>query len=225
MPEVNTYVLPFEMNPELGALMEPLACVLHGLDRAELTPRDVVAIHGLGFIGLTFALVLAHAGVDRLILIDPLEERRCIARGLGFDTALDVGSAQARFGETDWRATVSIDCTGAPEAIRAAVDTTRAGGRVLLFGVADPEVRVLMLPYTVFRRELTILGSFINPFANQAAIDLLPKLGLDRLVTHRFELNGFEEAVHVRRTDPLALKILVEPSGKTTRGVPEEGSR
>ena len=225
VPEANTYVLPSGMNPELGALMEPLACLLHGLDRAEITPRDVVAIYGLGFIGLMFSQVLAHAGVDRLILIDPLEERRRIAEDFGFDTVLDAGDAPLLFEDADRQPSVSIDCTGVPEAIGAAIGATRAGGRVLLFGVADPEDRVEMSPYTVFRKELTILGSFINPFTNQAAVDLLPRLDLERLITHRFELDGFEEAVHVRKTNPSALKILIGPSGKTTKGVSEEGVR
>jgi len=214
-PEANTYVLPSEMNPELGALMEPLACVLHGLDRAEITSRDVVAIHGLGFIGLTFALVLAHTGVDRMILIDPLYERRRIAEDFGFDTVLNAGDVQALSGDADRQPSVSIDCTGVPEAVGAAIRTTRVGGRVLLFRVADPDDRAEMSPYTVFRKELTILGSFINPFTNQAAIDLLPSLDLEPLVTHRFELSEFEEAVRVRKTDPAALKILIVPSGRS----------
>ena len=225
VPEANTYVLPSGVNPELGALMEPLACVLHGLSRAEITPHDVVAIYGLGFIGLTFALVLAHAGVHRSILIDTSEARRRVARGLGFDVVLDAGDAQPLFVDADRQPSVSIDCTGVPEAIGAAVDATRAGGRVLLFGVANPEVCVAMSPYTVFRKELTILGSFINPFTNQAAVDLLPRLDLDRLVTHRFELGEFEQAVRARRTDPSALKILIRPSSKTTKRDSEEGSR
>ncbi len=63
----------------------------------------------------------------------------------------------------------------------------------------------------MFRRELTILGSFINPHTQQRAVDLLPSLELDELVTHRFSLQDFSEAIDTKRTNPEALKILIQP--------------
>lgn len=211
-PGANVYRLPSEMDPECGALAEPVACVLHGLDRANVSQEDVVAVHGIGFIGLTFALVMRHLGIPRLILIDPLEGRRDAARSLGFEETLDPCDAARELSSGFFaRPSVSIDCSGAREAVETALETARSGGRILLFGVADPAERVEISPYDLFRREITILGSFVNPFTHPRAVDLLSKLDLERLITHRFDLASFAEAVDLRRKDPSALKILIKP--------------
>ena len=213
VPEANTYPLSFDVSPAIGALAEPLACVLHGIDRGAITKRDRVAIHGSGFIGLMFSIVLNHLGVSDLVLIDPASPRRMIADRLGFGLVLTPTEAQGHFRNAHDRdrPSVSIDCSGNPLAIRSAIETTRPGGRVLLFGVADPEAQIPVSPYDVFRRELTILGSFVNPFTQERAVKMLSVLDLDSLITHRYGLAEFEQAVAIRKTGSAALKVMIEP--------------
>lgn len=212
VPEANVYRLPPDIAPAAGALAEPLACVLHGIDRGAITKRDRVAIHGTGFIGLLFSMVLRQLGVSDLVLIDPANPRRTIAKQLGFDSVLTPDEAQKHFHASSENVlpSISIDCSGNPLALRAAIETTRPGGRILLFGVVDPEAHVLMSPYDVFRRELTILGSFVNPFTQERAVEMLSVLDLTSLITHRYELKQFETAVEIRKKDPAALKVIVE---------------
>lgn len=213
VPVANVYPLSFDVSPAIGALAEPLACVLHGIDRGAITKRDRVAIHGSGFIGLMFSIVLNHLGVSDVVLIDPASPRRMIAEQLGFDLVLTPDGAREYFrnvADRD-RPSVSIDCSGNPLAIRSAIETTRPGGRVLLFGVADPEAQIPVSPYDVFRRELTILGSFVNPFTQERAVKMLSVMDLNLLITHRYGLREFEEAVATRNLDPEALKVIIEP--------------
>jgi len=189
VPARNVYRLPGDLDLALGALAEPLACVLHGVERAQARHDDLVAIHGAGFIGLLFAMTLRELGIRDLVLIDPVQIRRETAQALGFPNTVDSHNVETALPErTNGGPTLSIECSGSPAAVSAAVSTTRAGGRILLFGVVDPKVQVTVSPYEIFRGELSILGSFVNPFTHQRAVDLLPRLDLRALVTHRFPL-------------------------------------
>ncbi len=205
IPIGNLYPVPKAVELDQAALCEPLACVLHGIDRAEIHKDDAVVIYGAGFIGLLFAYVLTQRGAADLTLIEPSPQRATTAADLGFQVISDLGLQMAS------APSLSIDCSGNINAIRSAIEGTRPGGRVLLFGVADPEAQLPFSPYEVFRRELTILGSCINTETQQRAVDLLSEVELGPLVTHCFRLEDFADAVEMKRADPQALKILVKP--------------
>ena len=172
VPIENLYPVPTTVGLDQAALCEPLACVLHGIDRAEIHEDDAIVIHGAGFIGLLFANILTQRGVANLTLIEPSPQRSAIAADLGFQVISDPDQQMAS------APSLSIDCSGNIHAIQSAIESTRPGGRILLFGVADPEAKLPFSPYDVFRRELTILGSFINPETQQRAVDLLSEVEL-----------------------------------------------
>lgn len=201
VPISNLYPVPEAVELDKAALCEPLACVLHGIDRAAIRADDSIVIYGAGLIGLLFAHVLTRHGVMDFTLIEPSPQRATMASEMGFKVASNSGDSPS----------LSIDCSGNTQAIRSAIQNTRPGGRILLFGVADPDDLLSISPYEVFRRELTILGSFINPETQQRAVDILPQLELDPLITHRFSLEDFEASLETKRTNPEALKILIRP--------------
>jgi D-arabinitol dehydrogenase (NADP+) len=91
------------------------------------------------------------------------------------------------------------------------VPLTRNGGTVLVYGVTEPADRISFSPYDVFRREITIRGSFaeINSFA--AAIRALRsgRIRTTGLITHRFTLDEYAQALKTLQTDKSAHKIVV----------------
>jgi threonine dehydrogenase-like Zn-dependent dehydrogenase len=82
-------------------------------------------------------------------------------------------------------------------------------------GVAPPGAEVAVRPYDVFRRELTIRGSYTNPFVMERALALLDsgRVAWEAIVTHRFPLSRFGEAWEAHRKGE-GLKISVRPDGR-----------
>ena len=72
---------------------------------------------------------------------------------------------------------------------------------------------VAVKPYDVFNRELTIRGSYTNPYVMDRALALLASGRLDwqAVVTHRFALEDFGEAWEAHR-EGAGLKISVQPA-------------
>ncbi|MBT3306645.1 MAG: alcohol dehydrogenase catalytic domain-containing protein, partial [Alphaproteobacteria bacterium] len=94
--EHAAFKLPDHLSDEAAVFMEPAACVLRGIHRAELPPGGSAVILGAGSMGLLHLLVLkaAHPGVS-VILVDPVDERRALAEQLGADNTAPPGP-QAR---------------------------------------------------------------------------------------------------------------------------------
>jgi len=209
-PASNVYRLPDSVSDLEGALAEPLACVLHGIDRVGLQSDEIVAVHGAGFIGLLFSVILKHHGVSQILLIDPSTSRQDAAEKQGFSAVSpdDLPVARRRSGATP---TLSIVCTGNPSALRSALEHIAPGGRVLLFGVARPTDVAEFVPYQIFRKEVSILGSFVNPFTMQRAVSLLPQLDIRWLISRTFPLEGFTEATRQKERDLAILKTMGVP--------------
>ena len=113
---------------------------------------------------------------------------------------------------TQFGADVVIECAGRPETVRAALAAARRGGRVLLFGVCPRDAHVAVSPYELFLHELTLLGSYLNPFTHARALDLLAsgRVQADPLLTHRLPLREFARAMALAGQAE-AVKIVVAP--------------
>jgi 2-desacetyl-2-hydroxyethyl bacteriochlorophyllide A dehydrogenase len=210
VPARQAYRLPDDLGFEAGALAEPLSCCLHGLDLAGIRPGDRIAILGAGPIGLLMTQLARGAGAATVLVTDPVPERRRLAEALGADQALDpddAGQAAAPRG-----ADVVLECVGAPATAGQALDLARRGGTVVWFGVSPPGAVVPVEPYTVYRKELTVRGAFVNPCTFERAIALLAqrRVRTEPLISHRFGLSAVSQAIAaVRRRE--GIKTLVLP--------------
>ena len=66
-------------------------------------------------------------------------------------------------------------------------------------------------PYDVFARELTIVGSLINPYTHDRAVSLLPQMGLEKLRLAAFPLDRYREAFAAQAAGTAATKVLILP--------------
>jgi L-iditol 2-dehydrogenase len=176
---VNLHDVPLGVAPEVAALVEPLACCLRGVERAEVGAGDTVAILGAGPIGLMLSACVADAG-GWPVVVGGRPQRRALAGEFGAE-------------EGDGRgADIVIEAAGSEEAWRDAVALVRPGGTVLLFGGLPEHARPGLDAYRLHYDELTLRGSFHHtPATVRAALGFLASGAYpwERLVTHRVLLD------------------------------------
>ena len=177
---VNLLPVPAGMPPELAAMMEPLACCLHGVQVAGVQSDDTVAVIGLGPIGLMLCACVADAG-GRPVGVGSRPERRALAPSFGAET-----------GDGDG-ADIVIDAAGTADAWRLGLELVRPGGTVLAFGGLSREERVEIDPYRIHYEEMTLRGAFHHaPLHVRAALAFLCSgaYPFERLLTHQVGLEG-----------------------------------
>jgi len=215
VPASALYTIPRELTAEESMFIEPVSCAVHGMDRAGVRPGDTVAILGGGTIGLVMLQLVLHGGAAAVVVSEPLEYKRKIAAALGASLVVDPGSGALRravMDTTEIGADVVIDCAGTGATARASLELARRGGRVLFFGVCPIGETIPLEPNAVYFRELTIAGSYVNPFTFQRAIALL-KGGVVRvapLAVRGYPLEGVHDALDSLRAGR-ALKNMIVP--------------
>ena len=172
--ERNLLPVPPRISPEVAAMVEPLACCLHGIERAEVEAGQVVAVVGPGPIGLMLCAAAKDAGA-RVVAVGGRPERRELAREFGAEPGDGRG------------ADVVVEAVGSAEAWRDALELVRPGGTVVFFGGRELAVDTFRLHY----EELTLRGAFHHtPRHVRAALAFLASGAYpwERLVTHRVGL-------------------------------------
>jgi 2-desacetyl-2-hydroxyethyl bacteriochlorophyllide A dehydrogenase len=167
VPAVNAHKLPAQLDGQQGAMVEPLACAVHGLRRLGPVFGDPVLLVGAGTMGLLLLQLLLHAGAGPVTVVDRVGERLEVARKLGAArTATDLSSLEAE------RFEVAVDATGAAPAIEGAASLLDRGGRLLVFGVSAADALIKVSPFRVYNDEITITGSMaiLRSFAPAAEL-------------------------------------------------------
>jgi 2-desacetyl-2-hydroxyethyl bacteriochlorophyllide A dehydrogenase len=182
--------LPFEA----GAFMEPLSCVLHGLERLGAELACNAAIVGAGPIGILLLQGLRQQGAAQVTVVDKNASRADFAAQRGADrtfTSLDDLPRDAF--------DAVIDATGALPVMRRTLELVRPGGKVLWFGVPPSGELMEIEPFVIFRKGLTVLSSFTSVRNSYQALDLLKsgRIRLEGLVSHRLPLTELERGIHL----------------------------
>jgi len=199
VPRSQCFPLPEGVSLEAGAMTEPLACCLSGIDRAGIRPGDTVAVIGGGAIGQLLAMLARLSGAAYLALSDPVPARRELARRSGVDVVIDPAAEDplAIGGALEGGADVVIEAVGSAATTAQAIDWATPGGTVVWFGVTPPGVTISVEPNRIFRKELTIAGARINPYTHLRALALLGsgQMCVDHLITQRIPLDCLPAAL------------------------------
>jgi threonine dehydrogenase-like Zn-dependent dehydrogenase len=180
-------------------------------------PRGAtVLVIGGGIMGLLTMAIARLKGAKRLILSDPLEERRRIARRLGAHVVVDPSRESLHdrvMSLTRNRgADVVCEAVGKPELVAEGLGLTRSTGVFQLVGVNPKGSRLPLDLWDVHYRELRIVGAFGRGTAFRRALALMPKLGVKRLITARFPLERIGDAF-AHATAGHGAKTVITPSG------------
>ena len=180
--ERQVYKLGDNTSFEQGAMTEPVACCLHGMDMCEIRPGHQVVVIGGGMIGLLMLQLSRLAGATKVALLEPVESKREVGKKLGADICIDPihEDVKARLKEEGmtWVNTV-IECVGRPSTIEQAIDIAGNKAVVMMFGLTKPDETISVKPFEIFRKELVLKASYINPYTQKRALDLIDSGRLD----------------------------------------------
>jgi threonine dehydrogenase-like Zn-dependent dehydrogenase len=179
-------------------MTEPAACCLAGLEMYAMPRGATVLVIGGGIMGLLTMVLARRRGARRLILSDPIEERRLTARRLGAHAVVDPARESLRdrvAALTRGRgADVVCEAVGRPELVAEAATLVGPRGVLQLVGVSPQGSRLPLDLWDTHFREIRILGAFGRGGAFRRALALMPRLGVRPLVSARFPLERIGDA-------------------------------
>jgi L-iditol 2-dehydrogenase len=215
MPEKQAFLLPSSLNPLHGALCEPLACCIHGIDFAEIKTGSSVIVLGGGVIGLLTVQLAKMAGATNVVLVTRQKSKRDLALKLGATLALDPSMKDFEaeiLRETSGGSDVIMECAGVIETVEQAPRLARPGGKVVIVGVVSQGLKVTYEPFDLLFREVSILTSFLNPFTHRRAAEMIAKgyIKIDPLISRTVTM---AEAPSVIAKPPAVgeVKVLIVP--------------
>lgn len=203
---------------DVAVVAEPLACAVHGMDVLGLRPGADVLVVGSGTTGLLLTQLLVHGGAGRVTVAAPTEFKLELARAYGADRMVRVTrdaaeTARALAALQPHGFDVAIDVTGAASVVETLPSLTATNGTVFVYGMCDEDDRIALSPYDVFRRQLTVKGSFaqVNCMDRSLAMLRSGRVSTEGLITHRFPLADYGAALDTLAHDPRSLKVVVVP--------------
>lgn len=220
-PDSSLFPLPDDVTDEEGAIVEPLAVAIHGVDLGAVEGGATVAVVGCGPIGLLTVALCRQAGVAEVIATDPQGHRLDAAAALGATRIIQAtGSAEdaaAVLGTTRGRGVdVVFEASGEAAAVDCAIVAARPGGQVVLLGI-PPDDRTAFPASVARRKGLTLRlsrRSTPDSFARAVALAASHAIDLGSLVTLRVPLAEGQAAFEslVRRD---GIKAIVRPDRRT----------
>jgi threonine dehydrogenase-like Zn-dependent dehydrogenase len=210
VPEKAVFAIG-NLSFEQGAFMEPLSCVLHGLERLDLAVASKVLLLGAGPIGLLLLQGLRLNGAAEVMVVDKNPDRAALAQRLGADLSL------TRLDEIELDAyDAVVDATGAVAVMGRTLDFARPGGKILLFGVPPTGQTMSVEAFPIFRKGLTILSSFTSLRNSYQALGLLKskQVSVEGLISHRLPLEELQRGIELieRGSEPV-YKVMILPNG------------
>jgi L-iditol 2-dehydrogenase len=214
--ERGIVALPDNVSFEEATFIEPINTIVKAVQKARIVAGETVLIAGCGPIGLQLLMVAKLSGAN-LYTSDPMAVRREKSLTLGALESFDPTDGKleqvvkARSGGRG--ADAVLVAVAHPSVVIDALAAARPGGRVLLFAANDPVTKIEFPASAVGIDEKEILGSYSAAAdIQEEAADLVlhKKLPVMQIVSHRFPLDGIQEALELAaRPTEESFKILI----------------
>jgi L-iditol 2-dehydrogenase len=214
--QLDVLPLPDDLSFETATLIEPLACCIRGIHRANIQPGDRVLVLGAGSNGLMLAQLARQRGAIRVMISDPIAYRRERALEAGIDRAFDPQAQplldQVLAANDDLKPDVVIVTPSHVSVMRQGVELVGPGGTVLFFAPPPPTEELTLTPNYLFFQEITLRTSYsAGPYETRQALELLQsgRIRPETIITHRFALEDASEAFRVVARPGNALKVVI----------------
>ena len=210
--------LPHSISFEEATLIEPIACCIKGIKKANLQVGDRVAIIGAGFMGLVHIELARLLGAGEIIAIDFVNFRLKKARELGADYVInpnrdDVLTEFKRLNK-EKGADIVIVTSGSVKAIEEGVKIAGKGSTVYLFAPSAPGSALAVDLQRFFFSEITLITSYsASPLDTRTALKLIQskRIRAKELITHLFSLEQISQAMQLVTKAEESLKVVVVP--------------
>jgi len=214
VPETNIFKLPENLSYEVGALAEPVACAIRGVEVANIKQGDTVLILGAGGMGNLVMQLASIAGAANILVSEPIKRRRQIALEYGATHAIDPTKSDVEKEIKKMKycgADVVFECSGNSKVAESALRLSRRGGHIVWFGVCPKGETIPITPFDVNENELFISGSFNNPYTQIKAIELLAdgKIKTDKLVNPKLPIDDFDKVWDIFG-GPETMRIMID---------------
>jgi len=217
IPATNAWVQPQDLDPDLGAIFDPLGNATHTALQWPVVGEDVV-VTGAGPIGVLAVAIARHAGARRIAVTDRSEARLALAKGAGADLCVnvtrgeDLAWAQEQLGMLEGF-DIGLEMSGAPKAVEDMLANLNHGARVAMLGLPkDPYPidwgRVITHMITIrgiYGREMFetwyLMGAMLATSADLRA-------SVQSVITHRFPAEEWAKAFETARSGQCGKVVL-----------------
>ncbi|MDY5060728.1 MDR/zinc-dependent alcohol dehydrogenase-like family protein [Staphylococcus simulans] len=214
--EAINYKVPEGLPIEDAILIEPYACSLHAVQRANIQLGDFVVLSGAGTLGLGMIGAAKKSGAGTLVVLDMKDDRLELAKEFGADIVLNPSKVDVEKeikGMTEgYGCDIYIEATGHPKSVEQGLAMIRKLGTFVEFSVFGDPVTV---DWSIIsdRKELDLLGSHLGPYCYPLVIDGIQNgdFPTHGVVTHKLPLNDFERGFDLMKKGDKSLKIILEP--------------
>ena len=208
VPATNVWVQPEDIDPDLGAVFDPLGNATHTALQWPLVGEDVL-VTGAGPIGVMAAAIARHAGARYVAVTDLSDYRLALAKRAGADlvvnsAATSIRQAQQALGMKEGF-DIGLEMSGAPTAVREMLDNMNHGGRVAMLGLPKDDYAINW--GKVITHMITIKGiygreMFDTWYAMSSMLQTSAELraAITAVITHTFPAEGWAEAFDTARS-------------------------
>ena len=207
------YPLPDDLSLDVGAFLEPVSVAVHTLDIAHIKIGDTVIITGGGALGLLALQLAIKSGASKVLVSEPIAEKRKLAKQLGADVVVDPLKEDLLAisnNLTDGRGfNVCIEESGIPSIARQLILLAERCGTIVFAATYPIGVEVGVPLEYMYGRELTIRSVLISPYSFPRAVEMLPKLDLKPLITV-YPLQEVVKAFEAHKMGK-GIKIMLQP--------------
>lgn len=217
--EKNTLILPDNLSFDKAAFCEPLANVVHGVERTGIKPGDTLGIIGIGPIGLMFARLAKLKGA-RVIVGGRNSTKLKLAEDFAYaDEVVDLNKYPnpekifKSFTEENKGLDVAVECVGLPEIWERIFECVRPGGTVHFFGGCKSGSTVTFDTTKMHYSDIKLMSVFHHtPKYFRMALDLIASgdVEVEKLITATLPLNKIEYAMN-QHIEGKAVKFLIKP--------------
>jgi D-arabinitol dehydrogenase (NADP+) len=193
------------LSPREAVMVEPTACAVHGMKTLQMNPGSSVLLFGAGPTGQVLAQLLKFNGAARLIVAAPPGPKLDLVARLAADDAVAMDRNDPEVHRRRLRELSPngfdyvVEATGVPMLCEESVRFARRGGTILVYGVYPEKAFVQFNPFDIFRRELSIKGSFAQIDCFGPALSYLEggRIKVNEIVTHEIPLRDFGRALEL----------------------------
>ena len=199
-------LLPEGVTPSIGALAEPLAVALHGVNLAGNLSGKKVLVSGSGPIGLLSIVAARSAGAESITATDLFDEALERARLVGADSTINVGVESLPENSFD----VVLECSGSARAVNSAIAAAQRGGVIVQVGMLGSGAHPIDFG-AIVTKELRVNGAFrFNEEMEQALTLLQESPALEKCISHTFGFTEVLQAFEMAKDAKNSAKVLVK---------------